>query len=92
VNKNGNNLIVDLSYSFALNIIPFSDILTSDKRSVMANQLSKSGTSTGANIREAQSSESKTDFIHKMKVASKEAEETDYWLMLAQPLGYDVKD
>ena len=44
----------------------------------------RSGTSIGANIRESQNSESKADFIHKLKIAAKEAEETDYWLVLCQ--------
>ena len=48
----------------------------------MANQLFKSGTSIGSNVREAQNAESKADFIHKMKIAAKEADETEYWLGL----------
>jgi four helix bundle protein len=50
----------------------------------MANQLFKSGTSIHANIREAQNAESKADFIHKMKIAAKEAEETEGWILLCQ--------
>ena len=50
----------------------------------MANQLLKAGTSIGANIREAQNSESKADFIHKMKIAAKEADEAEYWLELCR--------
>jgi four helix bundle protein len=50
----------------------------------MANQLFRSGTSIGANIREAQGAESKVDFRHKCKVAYKEAEETEYWLSLCK--------
>ena len=50
----------------------------------MANQLFRSGTSIHANIREAQNSESKNDFIHKMKLAAKEAEETEGWLLLCK--------
>ena len=50
----------------------------------MANQLFKSGTSIGANVREAQGAESKGDFKHKCKIAYKEAEETEYWLKLCQ--------
>jgi four helix bundle protein len=46
--------------------------------------LFRSGTSIGANVREAQNAESKNDFIHKMKVATKEADETEYWLMLCK--------
>lgn len=54
------------------------------KKIVIANQLLKSGTSIGANIREAQNAESKADFIHKFKIAAKEIEETFYWLELCQ--------
>jgi four helix bundle protein len=50
----------------------------------MANQLFRSGTSIGANVREAQGAESKDDFRHKCKVAYKEAEETEYWLSLCK--------
>jgi four helix bundle protein len=76
------NLIVDISFRFALEVIEYTEVLESLKRFNMANQLFRSGTSTGANIREAQGSESRADFIHKMKVAYKEAEETKYWLEL----------
>lgn len=50
----------------------------------MARQLFNSGTSIGANVKEAQNAESKADFIHKMKIAAKEAEETEYWLTLSK--------
>ena len=76
------NLIVDLTFEFALHIIEFSELLESKKKWNMANQLFKSGTSIGANVREAQNAESMADFIHKMKVAAKEADETEYWLLL----------
>jgi four helix bundle protein len=51
---------------------------------VIARQLLKSGTSIGANVREAQNAESKADFIHKFKIAAKEADETEYWLELCK--------
>ena len=50
----------------------------------MANQLFRCGTSIGANVREAQGAESKVDFRHKIKIAYKEAEETEYWLKLCK--------
>ncbi len=50
----------------------------------MANQIFRSGTSIGANVREAQGAESKVDFRHKCKIAYKEAEETEYWLKLCK--------
>lgn len=52
------------------------------KKFVIAKQLLKSGTSIGANSVEAQNAESKADFIHKIKIAAKEADETQYWLLL----------
>ena len=54
------------------------------KKFVVANQVLKSGTSIGANIREAQNAESKADFIHKFKISAKEIEETIYWLELCK--------
>lgn len=79
-----NNPILDLSFQFALDIIEYSEKLEDCKKFVLAKQVLRSGTSVGANIREAQSSESKLDFIHKMKIASKEANETEYWLLLCK--------
>jgi four helix bundle protein len=51
---------------------------------VIAKQLLKSGTAIGANVRESQNAESKADFVHKMKIAAKEIDETDYWLILCE--------
>ncbi|MFZ1313854.1 MAG: four helix bundle protein [Chitinophagaceae bacterium] len=76
------NLILDLSFQFSLEIITFTEKLQQEKKFNLANQLFRSGTSIGANVREAQGCESKSDFIHKMKIAYKEAEETRYWLEL----------
>lgn len=78
------NIVVDLSFQFALNIISFTEALEKERKFVIANQLLRSGTSIGANVREAQNCESKADFIHKLKIAAKEAEETEYWLELCQ--------
>jgi four helix bundle protein len=76
------NLIVNLTFQFALEIIVFTEKLQLEKKFNLANQLFRSGTSIGANVREAQGCESKSDFIHKMKIAYKETEETSYWLEL----------
>lgn len=78
------NLIVNLSLKFALEIIEYSELLEEYKKFVIARQILKSGTSIGANIREAQNAESKADFIHKMKIAAQEADETEYWLILCE--------
>ncbi|OIP05493.1 MAG: four helix bundle protein [Bacteroidetes bacterium CG2_30_32_10] len=80
------NIILDKSLEFALEIIKYSELLEEHKKYVIARQILKSGTSIGANISEAQSSESKADFIHKLKIAAKEAQETEYWLMLCNKL------
>ena len=81
------NLIVDLTFDFALKIIKYTELLEKSRKFVMASQLLKSGTSIGANVREAQNTESKIDFIHKMKIAAKEADETEYWLLLCNKSG-----
>lgn len=78
------NVIVNLTFQFALEIIKYAEGLQDSKKFVIANQLLKSGTSIGANIREAQNAESKADFIHKFKIAAKEIEETFYWLELCK--------
>lgn len=65
-------------------IVSYCDTLQADRRFVLANQLLKSGTSIGANIMEAQNAESRADFIHKRKIAAKEADETQDWLMLCK--------
>ena len=64
----GQNMIVDLSFDFALRIIQFAERLEEKRRYVIARQILKSGTSVGANIREAQNAESRADFIHKRKL------------------------
>ena len=78
------NLIVQLSFDFALNIIEFAELFEEKRKFVLANQILKCGTSIGANVREAQNAESKADFIHKMKIAGKEADETQYFLLLCK--------
>jgi len=65
-------------------IISYCEELESLKKYVIARQLLRSGTSIGANVREAQNAESKAGFIHKLKIAAKEADETEYWLMLCK--------
>lgn len=69
--KTSNNLIVELSFKFSLDLIPYCENLDQKGKRVFANQLLRSGTSIGANIHEAQFAESRADFIHKMKIASK---------------------
>lgn len=78
------NIIVNISFDFALKIIDFTEYLAENRKFNLANQLFRSGVSVGANIREAQNAESKANFIHKMKIAAKEADETQYWLLLCE--------
>ena len=82
--KEQENIIVSLSFEFALEIIKYCEELQRLNKFIIGNQLLKSGTSIGANIREAQNAESKADFIHKFKIAAKEIEETRYWLALCK--------
>lgn len=77
-----NNPILKLTFDFSLLIIEYCELPESNRQYVIAKQLLKSGTSIGANCMEAQNAESKADFIHKMKIAAKEAEESQYWLWL----------
>ena len=78
------NIIINLTFEFALDIIEFSEHLRESKKFEMSSQIFRSGTSIGANIREAQNAESKADFIHKFKISAKEADELQFWLELCQ--------
>ncbi len=78
------NIIVEKTFEFSLLLVDFAELLEEKRKYVIARQILKSGTSIGANVREAQNAESKADFIHKMKIAAKEADETEYWLSLCQ--------
>ncbi|MFL5728680.1 MAG: four helix bundle protein [Cytophagaceae bacterium] len=78
------NIILDLTFQFSLDVIKYVEMLESKRKFVIANQLLKSGTSIGANCKESQNGESKADFIHKLKIALKEADETEYWLLLCK--------
>lgn len=72
------------SFQFALDIIEFNQSLIANRQYVISNQLVKSGTSIAANIYEAQSPESRNDFVHKLKISAKEASETNFWLELCK--------
>jgi len=78
------NIIVEKSFQFALKIVLYCELLEENKKYVIGRQLLRSGTSIGANVREAQNAESKPDFIHKIRLAAKEADETEYWLLLCK--------
>jgi len=82
--SNKENLIVDLTFAFAADSVRFCDSILKELNYTIYYQFGKSSTSIGANVREAQNAESKVDFIHKMKIAAKEADESEYWLLLAE--------
>lgn len=84
--KYKDNVILLKTFQFAIHIVEYAEILEEKRKFVIANQILKSGTSIGANAKEAQNSESKADFIHKMKIAIKEADETEFWLYLCNEL------
>lgn len=77
------NIIANKSKAFAIRIIHFSKYLTTQKNEyIISKQIFRSGTSIGANIRESRNAQSSMDFIHKLSIALKEADETAYWLEL----------
>ncbi|MCX2681190.1 four helix bundle protein [Galbibacter sp. EGI 63066] len=88
--KNDESPIRIKSFEFACDIVKYCDILKQEKDFVIATQLLKSGTSIGANTREAQRGVSKKDFKNKFGIALKEADETKYWLEILQATGRHV--
>lgn len=83
--------IHELSYDFGCRIVRLFQYLTEDsdyKEFVMSKQVYRSGTSVGANVRESKHAQSDADFLSKMSIASKEADETDYWLNMLHDNGY----
>ena len=76
------------SMDFAVNIINLVKDLKSKHETVISNQIGRSGTSIGANIREAQYAHGKPDFISKLQIALKESNETGYWLELLYKTNY----
>lgn len=83
------NIVAEKSKAFAVRIVRLYQYLCSDKNEfVLSKQLLRSGTSIGANVKEAGRGQSKPDFISKMSVALKEASETEYWLELLYETGF----
>ena len=78
----------DMSLDFAVEIINLVKGLKLKKENIISNQIGRSGTSIGANIREAQYAHGKADFISKLQIALKEANETGYWLELLYKTNY----
>lgn len=83
-----NNAVKEQSLLFAIEIVKLCKKLHEQKEYVISRQLLKSGTSIGANIKEAEFAQSKADWYSKLKIAEKEANETDYWLILLHETGY----
>lgn len=83
------NIIVDKSKAFALRIIRLYQYLKNEKSEyVLSKQLLRSGTSIGANVKEAIRGQSRADFYAKLNISLKEASETEYWLELLHESGY----
>lgn len=86
------NVIIDRTYAFALNIMSLAKLIRQKREYDLASQLWRSGTSIGANVEEAQAAQSRADFRSKMSIASKEARETHYWLRLTLEGGIIAPD
>jgi len=82
------NTVMNKAYTFALRIIKLYRFLIDEKEFVLSKQILRSGTAIGALIKEAEHAQSKADFLNKMNIALKEANETEYWLMLLKDSGY----
>lgn len=83
------NIIHTKTYAFALRVIKLYRHLVDEKKEfVMSKQLLRSGTAIGALVKESEFAQSKPDFINKMNIALKEANETEYWLMLLKDSDY----
>ena len=84
-----NSPVRDKSFRFALRIVKLYQYLKEEKKEyVLSKQVLRSGTAIGALVRESQYAESKADFIHKLAIALKEANETEYWIELLYQSGY----
>ena len=82
------NVVKDKSFAFALRVVKLAKHLQDEKREfVLSRQFLRSGTAVGALVREAEHAQSKADFINKMSIALKEANETDYWIDLLHQSG-----
>ena len=82
------NIVKEKSFLFAIEIVGLYKVLAERKEFVLSRQMLRSGTSIGANIREAEQAQSKADFIHKLSISLKEANETEYWLDLLYETKY----
>jgi four helix bundle protein len=77
------NVVKEKSFAFAVRVVNLYSFLCKEKKEfVLSKQLLRSGTAIGASVREAERAESKADFVHKLSIALKESNETDYWILL----------
>ncbi len=87
------NILKDKSFLFAIRVAKLYQYLNSiQKEFVLSKQVLRCGTSIGANVREANNAESSADFVHKLSIAQKEADETIYWLELLQAINLITKE
>ena len=86
------NIIMDKAFRFAVRIVNLHKVLYQRKELVLSQQLLRSGTSIGALVKESEHAQSTADFIHKLSIALKEANESEYWIMLLQQTNYISKD
>jgi four helix bundle protein len=83
------NVLKSKSYAFALRVVKlYKHLSITNSEYVLSKQVLRSGTSIGANITEANRAQSKLDFVHKLSIALKEADETEYWLNLLRDSDY----
>ena len=88
----GKSILRDKSYLFAIRIVKLSQFLQTDKKEfVLSKQVLRSGTAIGALVKEAEYAQSNADFIHKLHIALKEANETEYWLSILFDTDYIEK-
>ena len=88
-----NSIIADKSFDFAIDIVDlYKKLSTNNKNYVLLNQILRSGTSIGANVKEGLRGQSKKDFLAKMYIALKEADETEYWILLLIETGFIEND
>ena len=89
LNRTRKNVVKEKSFAFAVRIIRLSQYLTEQQKEfVLSKQVFRSRTAIGALVREAEQAESKADFIHKLAIALKEANQTEYWLELLYRTDY----
>ena len=82
------NVVKDKSFAFAIRIVNLFKLLRERKEFVLSKQLLRSGTAIGALVRESEQAQSRADFINKLSIALKEANETEYWILLLRRTDY----